>query len=236
MNKFYYHILNWSEVWPLVIPLAIFVFYGTTEKALRTIAIYIFLALILGFISTFISTYSYLFPEKWRNNGILYNAIAFLKVVILGKCIINLPQLKKFSYLNKIINTYIILTLTNFIFFQSPLDLSTHLFSATSIVLLIICLTYFLNAILDDEETTSISDPFFLICAGISIYEAVNFFIYLFLFHLYLTDKKFSGITIDIFHYSFIISYTLIAVAFYKKRGQKNNLPTLIPVAIPNEK
>jgi hypothetical protein len=67
----------------------------------------------------------------------------------------------------------------NFIFFQSFLNFSTPLFIAETIVLIIFTTSYFYHRILSDE-TSDPDKPLFQLASGLLIFQAINFFIYLF--------------------------------------------------------
>lgn len=233
MYKTYRFLLFWSEVWAVIIPLAIYYITYSRQQELKKIARYLLIVLLLNTVAVLLSIRHLLpIPDEFKNNGIIYNLLAILKVYMLGGYLIKQPQLQKFGYLKYLFWGYSIFLILNFTIWGSIFQISSYLFAASSIAMLVICLTFFLNAILDDEAITGYDSPIFLICVGISIYEAVNFFIYLFLFELYMTNITFSRAAMDIFRYSFILSCLLFAFAFIKGR-RKNILNTLTAV---NEK
>ena len=72
MKGFFNELLMWSEVWALLIPLAI-VFIYKAESPIKPIIIYIFLALLLNTASDLISYFTNELPGWLQNNQILYN-------------------------------------------------------------------------------------------------------------------------------------------------------------------
>ena len=83
MYSVYHFLLNWSEVWPIVIALAIFLLYKQKENTSYIIWL-LALSSILHFLATYISLYTYRVPEPFNNNNILYNLLAFIKPVLAG--------------------------------------------------------------------------------------------------------------------------------------------------------
>ncbi len=216
MYTIYNEIIHWSEVWSLIIPLIIYIFRPANPYKIQPVIWFIVIALVCAVFATFISQIGQNLPRQYRNNGIAYNLVAIVKVLILGRFLIRQPQMQKFRYLHYLILFYIVLGISIFAFGASPFDLNRYLLAATSIVMLAICLTFFLNTILDDEYNPSESNWLFLICTGIAVYEVINFFIYLFLFELYMTNEPFSRATSVIFEYSHIISNAFVLLGIYK--------------------
>lgn len=226
----------WTEVWPLLIPLIVVLLYPQINRKLRIVIFYIVVSLFLNLISTIISNYNDLVPQQFTNNNILYNISAFLKVILLGSYFTGLKQLKQYKYPRVLIYLFILLAVTNFLFAESIFNFSRYLFAGASILLLILCMTFLLNSIIDDDVAASISEPSFIICVAISIFETLNFFVYLFLFEIITTDLKIALVTMDISSYSYIISYSLLAVAIYKNSTKKLRFLTTNNTFTPDEK
>src|SRR4051794_1527700 len=66
-------ILNWSEVWALLIPLTILFIKPKQPLPLKPIIIYIGLALLLNLEADLIGIYWKLFPDWFNSNTVLYN-------------------------------------------------------------------------------------------------------------------------------------------------------------------
>lgn len=160
-------------------------------------------------------------PEIFNNNNILYNINAFLRVILVGGYLVYHPNLKKYRFLRYLLGIYILFAITDFVCIDSLFSVSTIHFSATSLVLLTICLTYFLNSIIDEEENITVKDPALMISIGISLFESINFFIYLFFYPLIIVDFEFGIFTIRLFMYSFLVCNIFIALGFFYGRKQK---------------
>lgn len=188
---------------------------------MRRLVWYLGLSFLILFAAAYMSRYHTSLPESLRNNNILYNISSVLRTILVGGYLIYHRHLVKFRFLKYLFYAYIVLAIMTFIFDSPFSHVSVILTSGTSIVLLIICLTYFLNAIMDDEETITAKEPAFIICMGLSIYESINFFIYLFLYQLTMKNLQFFLFTAKIFMYSVVIYNIFIAFAFYHSRKKR---------------
>ena len=216
MSDFLKAINSWLEVWPLLIPLIV-ILSGRT-KFPKPLVLYVFIALPLSLLATIMALYHTKMPSYLENNNILYNLHSFARTVLFGWYIIKLTQVKQYLFAKFFLYLYILLVAFNFIFFENPFNFSVRLFAAESIVLLVLCITFFLSSILNEEEQITSGNSAFLICTGISIYEAISFFIYLFFYHLFFTNPRFGIVTLNISHYSFILLCVLLATAIYQSR------------------
>lgn len=219
MYTFYKWILNWSEVWPLAIALIIFIFFKQREN-IGLIIWLLVISLLLHTLATYISLFTYRIPEPFKNNNILYNLVAIIKPVLAGLYILNLKQLKQYKYLKIIFSLFILFTLFNFLFIESIFNFSSHMVLAESAFLLIFTLTFFLDAMIDDEIPLPLNHPAYFFCTAIGLLESINFFIYLFLFPVFNTNHEFALLMMNISGYAFIIYGLIIAAGLYINRGK----------------
>lgn len=215
--------MYWSEVWTFLIPLTVFLFYKLGDKRMRIVLWYVISSFIILFLANYIAWNNDKVPEALRNNNILYNLNTFLKGALVGGYLVYHPSMKKFRFIRYFFGIYILFVVINFTFWGSIFSVNTVHFSATTIFLLIICLTFFINSIMDDEEYSTFKDPAIMISIGISIFESINFFTYLFLY-MFLNDKSFLLFMMKIFMCSFIVYNIFIALAFYYGRKKKKVL------------
>jgi hypothetical protein len=211
---------RWSEAWSLLLPLAIYLIYRVKNKSITPLIIYLIIALPLSILSIVIAVYNYKMPDYFKNNNLLINIHSFARVIFWGLYIIRLNQVKRYPFAKILFYIYIVLVVLDFTLFENPLFYSVRLFSAESIVLFMLCITFFLSSILDEDEHITLKHPAFLVCIGISIYEAISFFIYLFLYPLFFTNPAFGYLTMKISSYSFILLCILIAIAVYQSKRQ----------------
>lgn len=189
---------------------------------MRPIVLYVGIAFALNLAATLSSVYRNSLPSSLQNNNILYNLNSMARVILFGWYILSLKLIRS-SWLPKtVLPVYFIFLLINFIFLESPLFLSSRLLSAESIVMLVLCLFFFMRSMQDDSDINWLKHPSFLVCIGISLYEAINFFIFLFFYPLLQSNLEFGMLTMKIFSISYIILCILIALALRRNFKQQN--------------
>lgn len=217
MNLFQY-IRDWSEVWALLIPLAIILIYKPRGSHSGIIITYIIIALILNLTITISAQFNQAMPGWLKNNNILYNIHSFVRVILFTLYIVNVRLNKLRPVFYGLLLGYLVFVFVNFAFIDTPFLLNTRHFSIESIVLLIMCLSYFFYSIQDESETNWIKHPSFLVCSAIIIYEGITFFIFLFFYPLHTKDFEFAVATMTIYAITFVIFCILLAAALYKSR------------------
>ena len=216
MSSFLNLIIQWSEVWALLIPLAIIILFRKKGRGMLPVVLYICIAFILNLAAVIISIYHERMPAYFQNNNVIYNLHSFLRVLLLGWYIINLKLLRSSRLVKIVLTVYILFVLINFIFWENPLLLSSHLFSAESFVLLVLSFLYFFRSMQDESKIDWLKHPSFLVCTGISLYEALSFFIFLFFYPLFEKNPEFGMLTMKIFSISYIIFCIFLALALLK--------------------
>jgi hypothetical protein len=180
------------------------------------------LAFLINTISTIMFVYYREMPSFLKNNNVLYNIHSVMRVCLFGWYILSVHS-KSYSLLSKIISvTYILFVIINFLFYESVWFFSSRLFSAESIVLLALCISFFIRSIKDESSTDWIKHPSFIICAGLGFYETTNFFIFLFFYPLLESDREFGKLTWTIHNFSFVIFCTMIAVGILRSHHNGN--------------
>lgn len=217
MQIFYKWLLNWSEVWPLAIALTIYIFFKQRENISLIIWLLI-LTLLLHTLATYISLFTYRIPEPYKNNNILYNLVAIIKPVLAGFYLLNLKQLNQYKYLKIVLSIFALFTILNFLFIESIFNFSSNMVLAESVLLLIFTLTFFLDAMIDDEIPLPLNHPAYFVCSAIGLLESINFFIYLFLFPVYNSNIEFALLMMKISSYAFIIYGLILAAGLYFNR------------------
>ncbi len=220
-------ISDWSEVWALLIPLAVIIRYKPRGPGARLLILYVIIALVLNTIATVMAQSASL-PAWLKNNNILYNIHSVVRVVLFSWYILSARQ--SLFPLNKkwLLLIYGVLVCINFIFLESPFFLNTRLFAAESIILLIICLFYFLRSIQDETHVNWLRHSSFLVCTGLSLYEAITFFIFLFFYPLHnrdsaFWDPEFAIATMRIYTVIYVLLCILLALALKKSAREEGH-------------
>jgi hypothetical protein len=229
--KWFQTILDWSEVWALLIPLIVVTISKPRGEKIRLLVWYVVVGFLLN-LTAMLMQYNYLSP-RWMyidgmtNNNIIYNIHSIIRVLLFGWYIISIRRYKYPIILKSILISYIAFLFINFIFFESPFYVSTLLFAGESIVLLLICMAYFFRSIQDESHINWLKHPSFLICAGLSFYEAITFFIFLFLYPLSEKEEtlSFFVLTMRIYNITYVLFCILLALAFYKSRRTRQQVP-----------
>lgn len=215
-------IWEWSEVWALLIPLIIIFIFRPDARYVWMLKSYIILAFSLNLFAQVTSQFYYLFPESFSiNNNVYYNVQVIIRVMLLGGYIISVRPYRYHILLKALLIVFVAFTLVNFTFFESPLLLSIRLFAAGNITLIICCVSYFLRSILEDSTVNWLKHPSFIVCTAVCLYEAVTFFIFLFIYPLSYTDPEFGLVTLRIYQVILVLFGVLLAIALYRYKKQK---------------
>lgn len=224
MSKLYHEILDFSEVWALLIPLLVLLWKKNKSLYLKPICIFIITVLLINVGIVIISEFKgkLKIPEGsffWSNN-FLYNLSSIVRLLLFA-WFFNLLHQRFMHRIKKIIPYgFLLFVLINFIFFEDFFfqnSFSSRLLSTEAALLLFYCLQYFIYIIIDEKNINLKNRPGIWIVTGLTIYVAVNFFI--FLFYLYLSDVKrnFAVNIWDIHNIAFILFCILIAIQFSQK-------------------
>jgi hypothetical protein len=170
------------------------------------------------FAGTFISMFNDKVPEKFQNNNIIYNMLGVIKPAFVGFYLFQLRQLKQYAFLKIVLVIFFVFCVFNFLFLESVFIYSSHLVLASSAFMLIFTLTFFLNAMIDDEIPLPLKHPAYFLCTAISISESINFFIYLFIFPVFNTNREFGILIMQISSYAFIFYGMVLSAGFFFNR------------------
>ena len=222
MEAVFRFLLNWSEIWALLIPLAFSLFKKKQPGYLKPVRIYIWLALLFGIIADLIWRYKvkWGFQEGdflWSNNFI-YNTHSIIRLLLFSWFFILLHQ--RFMHRVKRILpiAFLIFVIINFTFYEKFFDVifSSRLLATEAALLLFYCLQYYIFLMLEDRTTRLTHQPGFWVVTGLTIYMAVNFFIFLFYSYLTSLNEPFAISIWDIHNIAYIILCLFLARAFYK--------------------
>ncbi len=223
MNEIVKTILVWSEVWGILIPLTILILYKVKDRELKPVVLYVWIAAFLNIISRIIielrkAKLHHHLPDFLQSNHLFYSINSVGRVVLFTWFISNIKLLKPFRLRWFIIPVYILLVLINFIFFQPVTTFSTRLYAVESILLLVLCISFFLYSIKDESDTIWMDHPAFIVAAGVSLYEAINFFVFLFYDVISEHMEDFGRTTMRIFSISYVILCILLAIVLFRAR------------------
>ncbi len=233
MNFYLQQILDWSEVWAVLIPLTVYFIKKPKSKWIRPVLYYLIIALVLNLCADLIWKRRKLGIEPWMQsnigfffeedgttfkNAVLYNIHSISRFLLFGWFFTYIATI--YSKLNRIIiPLFILAVLVNFIFFESILGdevFSSRLFTVEAALLLLYCIIYYFMVLRDERIEMPTTQPSFWLITGLSIYVAINFFIWLFYSQLTIQFKDFAVSIWDYHNISYIIFCIFIAIAFWK--------------------
>lgn len=217
MIKIFQMIIDWSEVWSLMIPAAILLM-KKQPALLRPVVFYIWIALFINLAVDMTWKYRDLLPADNNSNNYLYNLHSVIRFFLFSFFFIRLKQ-PFLVHLKKLVPLFFTLfIIINFWLFEDFFDywkFSSRLLSVEAILLLSYCLQYYLFKINDTAEINFLNADFWII-TGLGIYVTFNFFIFLLYNELSVRLQHFA-ISLWSFHnISFIIFNMFIAKGFYE--------------------
>ena len=223
----YRTISDWSEVWALLIPLAIILMKHGSRESLPLV-IYVPVAILLNLVSVLIQLYSFELPDFLNGNNFFYNLHSIARLLFFSWYIGLICQ-KRFSVATKVATgVFLVFLLVNFLFIESIMNLSKWLPVAETVLLLILCMRYFLYTIKDDSDTDWTREAAFPACTAIALYVAATFFVFLFITSPWVSYKvnlQFALLIAEFYKLIFLIYSVLLAIAIYrhgKKKVQEN--------------
>ncbi|MFL5740111.1 MAG: hypothetical protein ACJ75B_07830 [Flavisolibacter sp.] len=211
-------ILDWSEVWALLIPMVILMTRPRQPFYLRSVVIYVIVAF---FLDLSIDVIGYFhrrlhFPAWLQSNNYLYNVHSILRfscfTVFFDRTDARFKKLRQW-----ISWAALIILLVNFSFFEGFVQertFSSRLLTLEAGILMFYCLQYYLSRLREEPDLVK-RNPEFWVVTGLSIYVVINFFIFLFYTTIVDTYKRFTQDIWDVHNIAYIVFCLFLAKAFY---------------------
>ncbi len=223
MENFLLRILDWSEVWALLIPISSLFFLRPQPRFLKPVIVYLWIAFLLYLPADIYSNNTpYFMAHGIAGNNPLYN----LHAVTLFTCFSYFFIFSKkniYTVLKIILPVcFLIVATINFTLvkdekFFNLAKLSGNLLATSAYLLLIYCVQYYLSELLNDVDIMS-SGPTFWIVTGLSIYVVTNFFVFLF-YNPMINREEYTVFATKIWYVhniAYIIFCIFITKAFYE--------------------
>lgn len=210
-------ILNWSEVWAVLIPLFVLLSRRHQPAFLKPVIVYLWAALIINLAADIIGDFRSLLPSWIQGNNILYNIHSVIRFACFSLFFIRLAQ-PAFVQIKKALPLLFILFITiNFSVVESfftPGHLSGNLLAAEAYLLLIYCMSFYLSQVKEDKKIL-IQDKAFLVVTGLSIYVVSNFFVFLFYVPMIRANPQLAANMWYVHNFSYLILCLAISRSFY---------------------
>ena len=217
MKEMFETLLNWSEVWALLIPLTVLLFHRRQPPILKPVILYIWVAFAINLTGDLNVDFKDYFPSWFQSNNPLYNIHSIVRFTCFSYFFISLKP-SSFKTLKRLLPLLSLLfILINFSFFEDFFyrkNLSSNLLTVEAYLLLIYCMLYYLSQLKADvEEITGGFD--FWIVTGLSIYVVINFFVFLFYSPMLKQNVELAIDIWNVHNIAYIILCLFIAKAFY---------------------
>lgn len=219
VKDFFQAILDWSEIWALLIPLIVLRTRQNQPLYLKPVIVYLWLALIINSVIDILAQYNLGKSEEDQvGNNVYYNIHSIVRFACFSYFFISLgqPYFSKLKKMLPVISLLFIIIIFGFVdkFFNKD-ALSGNLLSTEAYMLLIYCLLYYLSELRDEIEIFRSEKPFWVV-TGLSIYVVINFFVFLFYNPLLNIGKINFAIQIwNVHNIAYIIFTIFITKAFY---------------------
>lgn len=215
--KFIQYLLDWSEVWALLIPLYVVIAQPKQPAAIKPVMLYLWLALALNVTADIIGSFKAFLPSWAQSNNPLYNVHSVVRFACFGFFFISLEK-KGTHQIHRVVALIMVLfLLVNFTFFENffhHASLSGNLLTIESYLLLVFCMLYYLSR-LRNEDDRILKRKDFWIVTGLSMYVVINFFIFLFYQPMLQENATLARQMWNVHNVAFIIFCILIAKALY---------------------
>lgn len=223
MPNWLQQIIDWSDVWVLAIPLA----FSFAVKKKRTglimpILIYVYAALALNFLQNYFwkNKLVFSFSSVPGDNIIFYNTHSIIRFILFGLFFIQLKQPFLFRFKKAMLWAFVIIAILNFSFFQPFTKFSSRILSIEAGGLLFYCLLYYINLIIQDDDTPAKRTQEFWLVSGIAIYMVISFPIFLFYEKLSTQFKGFAVNIWDLHNFAYLLLSISMAKYFYAFRDK----------------
>jgi hypothetical protein len=199
-------ILNWSEVWaPAVFLMTYLTCKNKKSGGALLIFIYMVIAILLNTMADVEWQYSQSMPSWFQSNHVLYNIHSIIRSILFSMVFIQqTPDKNKRIIKLVLLCVYSLFVLINFTLIQSIMVFSSYLFSAEGILLLLMSSSCLWDIFINEKNHNNKRQPIFWVAFGVCIYEAANFFIFVFYFTL-LNSTSYIAMHIWDFHNLFYI-------------------------------
>ncbi len=212
-------LLDWSEVWAVLIPVIVLLRKKQPEE-LTAVVYYVWCALFINIAIDITWKLRSVLPAAYNSNNYLYNLHAVVKFFLFSVFFIRLKQ--PFLVWLKIAVPFLFAAflVINFTFFEQFFDywqFSSRLLSVEAILLLFYALLYYMFKITEGVEVFTYKADFWIV-TGLGIYVSFNFFIFLLYNELTIRMENFAVDLWTVHNITFIIFNLFLAKGFNESR------------------
>ncbi|HSC54498.1 MAG TPA: hypothetical protein VLC98_12785 [Phnomibacter sp.] len=217
------HLLDYSEVWALFIPLAVWRTHRLQPGWMKPIINYLLVALVFNLACDTLSAigdYYYVQQKKppaYVNNIAIYNLHSIARFLLMLQFFVLLKRFSK-KWNVYILVAFIVSIIAIELFTSESLfsvsGINGNLFTVEALLSLLLCMAYFLKLIQSDVQHFRYLKDFWVV-AGFTTYFVINFFVFLFYNPLFRENQTLASRIWDVHNISYIILSIFISIALY---------------------
>ncbi len=218
MREFLLPLMNWSEVWAPLIPLAVLLYKKHQPAFLKPVIVYLFIALFINLAGDLIDVGKHYLPSWLQSNNPLYNVHSIVRLICFSYFFTAVPyiSISIAKYLIPAVSVLIIIINFSFIEnFGNPNHLSGNLLATEAYLLLIYCMQYYLSKLKNENDDVSSGADFWVV-TGLAIYVVINFFVFLFYVPMLQQDVTLAINIWYLHNVAYIVLCIFITKAFYE--------------------
>ncbi len=218
MEAFLLTVMNWSEVWAPLVPLAFLSYKKHQPLFLKPVIVYLFLALFINLAGDLIDVGKQYLPSWLQSNNPLYNVHSIIRFVCFSYFFTALPYTSAGIAKYVIPAVSVLIIIINFSYlenFGNPNHLSGNLLAAEAYLLLVYCMQYYLSKLKNEEDDVTSGADFWVV-TGLAIYVVINFFVFLFYVPMLQQDVALAINIWYLHNAAYIVLCIFITKAFYE--------------------
>jgi hypothetical protein len=226
MGEYLLKALDWSEVWALLIPLAVLLFRRQQPATLNPIIVYLCIGFTINLAIDIIMILNIYRQSTDLSNNALYNLHSVVRFICFSIYFIRLPQPAFMKFKKALGLASGLFLVINFSFFENFFNhnsLSGNLLATEAYLLLVYCMLYYLAELRDDNRNL-FKGPDFWVVTGLSIYVVINFFVFLFYLPMIDVDVYLAVDIWNVHNIAYIIFCLFITKAFYGSANYKYSI------------
>lgn len=211
-------ILDWSEAWAPLLPLAVWIRHREQPGFLRPVVFYVWFAFFCNLTIDLVWKLRDRIPLPWNSNNWLYNLHSLVRFTLFALFFIRLQQPFLRTLKRAIIAFFVIFAAIDFGWYEHFFDyhrLSSRLLAMEAGLLLFYCLQYYFYKVREDPDIEW-NQPDFWVVSGLGIYMAINFLIFLTYNELSDYYTRFAVDIWSVHNLSYILLHIFLAKSFYE--------------------
>jgi hypothetical protein len=221
MLGFFAFVMDWSEAWAPLIPIAVWLRHRRQPRWMAPVVTYIWIAWVIDLFIDGIWKLRLTIPPPWNSNNWLYNLHSLVRLLLFSRFFILLRQ-PFLPWLKRLVPVlFLLYAAIDFGFFEHFFDynnLSSRLLALEAGLLLFYCLQYYYYKVREDEEMAGHQQDFWVV-TGLGVYVAINFFIFLLYKELSVYYTRFAVDIWNIHNASFILLQLFLARALTHRKA-----------------